>query len=223
MKNTRTPYDGARIYSRCLLACYDLLIYKVLSPYIWRCDPQHFSDLYNKYMSANHAEIGVGTGYFPNQSSYQPGQARIGLFDLQPNCLAYTAKRLARFHPETVQCNALEPIRYQHAAFDSIAFGGILHCIPGDFAEKGHVFDSIHSLLKPTTRVFGYTILNREVHKTLLSRVVYCLLHRLRVINGNKDSASQLRTELSKRFKHVDVQVIGCIALFSASQPFFNQ
>jgi hypothetical protein len=173
-------------------------------------------------MSSNHADIGVGTGYFLNQCTRQPGGVRIGLFDLQPNCLAYTAQRLARFHPETVQCNVLEPIHFEQKGFDSIALGGILHCIPGDFAEKGRVFDSIKSLLLPTTQVFGYTILNREIHKTPLSRFVYFLLHRLKVINGNNDSASQLYAELSKRFKHVKVQIIGCVALFSATQPLAN-
>lgn len=221
--HARTPYDGAKIYSRCLLECYDFLIYKILSPYVWRCDPQHFFDLYKKYMSDNHADIGVGTGYFLNQCAYQPGQVRIGLFDLQPNCLEYTARRLARFQPETIQCNALEPIRFDKQPFDSIALGGILHCIPGNLTEKGRVFDSIKTLLQPGTRVFGYTILNQEIRKTLLSRLVYCLLHQLRVINGKQDSTSQLSSELRQRFAQVNIQVIGCIALFSATQPLPNK
>lgn len=223
MKNIRTAHDGVRIYSRCLLACYDFLIYQILSPYIWRCDTRHYVDLYKKYMSGNHADVGVGTGYILNQCADRLGELRLGLFDLQPNCLSYTAKRLARFHPETVQCNVLEPIPFAQQGFDSIAFGGILHCIPGDFTEKGRVFDSIKPLLLPTTRVFGYTILNREIHKTPLSCFVYSLLHRLKVINGNNDSASQLYVELSKRFRQVRIHIIGCVALFSATQPLIKR
>ena len=222
MKNTRTTYDGARIYSRCLLACYDLLIYRVLAPVVWRCSPHHFLDLYTKHMSSNHADIGVGTGYFLDQCAYQPGEVRIGLFDLQPNCLAYTANRLVRFQPETFQCNALEPITFGGEKFDSIALGGILHCIPGDLAEKGAVFDAIQSLMSPASHVFGYTILNRGVQKTRLSRFVYALLHYLKVINGDRDSASHLYAELSKRFKHVNVRIIGCIALFNARELLHN-
>ncbi len=219
MKNTRTTYDGARIYSHGLLACYDFLIYRVLSPYVWRCDPKHFFNLYQKHMSCNHADVGVGTGYFLNQCVYEPEDVRIGLFDLQPNCLTYTAHRLARFQPETFQCNALEAIPFNGQRFESIALGGILHCIPGDFAEKGKVFDAIKSLISPATHVFGYTILNRNIRKTPLSRFVYFLLHTLKVINGERDSAGQLHAELSKRFKRVNTHIIGCIALFNASEP----
>lgn len=219
MKNTRTTQDGVRVYSRILLKCYDFLIYRFLSPHVWRCHPRHFLALYRANMSNNHADVGVGTGYFLNQCSYQPGSVRIGLFDLQPNCLAHTANRLARFEPETFQRDALNPSRFEGERFDSIALGGILHCIPGTFAEKAAVFDSVISLMSPAGRVFGYTILNCEIRKTLLSRVVYCLLHWLKVINGDKDSASHLHRELNQRFKRVNIHTIGCIALFNASEP----
>jgi hypothetical protein len=129
---------------------------------------------------------------------------------------------LVRFQPETFQCNALEPITFGGEKFDSIALGGILHCIPGDLAEKGAVFDAIQSLMSPASHVFGYTILNRGVQKTRLSRFVYALLHYLKVINGDRDSASHLYAELSKRFKHVNVRIIGCIALFNARELLHN-
>lgn len=219
MKKARTTQDGARIYTRWILACYDLLIYRVLSPHVWRCDPQHFLDLYNRHMSDNHADVGVGTGYFLNQCLYEPGEVRIGLFDLQPNCLAFTAQRLARFQPETFECNALESIPFAGRGFDSIALGGILHCIPGNFAQKARLFDAIKPLMKPASQLFGYTILNRGISKTLLSRFVYFLLYQLKVINGAEDSASQLHAELTKRFKRVNTHIIGHIALFNASEP----
>lgn len=221
MKNTRTTYDGAKIYSRFLLGCYDFIVYRVLSLYVWRCHPQHFFNFYKDNMSNNHADVGVGTGYLLNQCPYQPGRVRIGLFDLQPNCLAYTANRLARFRPETFQRDALERAPFLGQKFNSIALGGILHCIPGTFAEKGGVFDSVQSLMLSGGHIFGYTILNREIHKTWLSRFVYCLLYRLKVINASDDSVSQLKTELSKRFNRVNVEVVGCIAFFSASESFF--
>ena len=219
MNTIRTTQDGARIYTRWLLTCYDFLIYRLLAPHVWRCDPQHFLDLYRKYMSDNHADVGVGTGYFLNQCLHEPGSVRIGLFDLQRNCLSYTAHRLARFHPETFECDALEAIPFKGQAFDSIALGGLLHCIPGNLTEKGMVFDAIKPLMRPASHVFGYTILNRGIRKTSLSRFVYFLLHQLKVINGEDDSANQLHTELSKRFKRVNTHIIGCIALFNASEP----
>lgn len=216
---SRTDYDGVRIYSAALLFIYDFLIMRVLTPYVWRCHPKNFQNLYLSLMSRNHADIGVGTGYFLDRCRYQPGQVRIGLFDLQQNCLDYTARRLSRFQPETYRCNALSPIRIGGERFDSIGLGGILHCIPGDFAQKGMVFDAIRPIMKANARVFGYTILNQGIEKTRLSRLVFFALQKLRVINGLHDSASQLSAELKKRFRICEVEVIGCIAIFRAHSP----
>ncbi|OGB23808.1 MAG: hypothetical protein A3I66_20655 [Burkholderiales bacterium RIFCSPLOWO2_02_FULL_57_36] len=219
MKTVRTTKDGVRIYSALLLSFYDFLIMRVLSPYVWRCDISNYSELYRTLMSRNHADIGVGTGYFLDRCEYQPGEVRIGLFDLQQNCLDYTAKRIARFQPETYRRNALEPIQIHGKRFDSIALGGILHCIPGDMTEKGAVFDAIQPLMNTHTQVFGYTILNQDVKKTVLSRAVYFILQKLKVINGLHDSASQLTVELKKRFQTIEIKVIGCVAIFVAHSP----
>src|SRR5579871_893066 len=132
MAPNRSTSDGVRIYGAWLLAFYDFLIMRVLSPIVWRCDIRHFSDLYTAWMSRNHADVGVGTGYFLDRCRYQPGEVRIGLFDLQQNCLDYTARRLARFQPETYRRDAMQPLGIEGEGFDSIALGGILHCIPGD-------------------------------------------------------------------------------------------
>jgi Methyltransferase domain len=177
MQAIRTTKDGARIYHPLLLSIYDFLIMRVLAPYVWRCPEKHYADLYRDGMSRSHADIGVGTGYFLDRCAYQPGEARIGLFDLQKNCLKYAARRIARFQPETYQCDALEPIQACADCFDSIALGGILHCIPGDMAEKGVVFDSIKPLMHARTTVFGYTILNQGIKKTVLSRITYFILN----------------------------------------------
>jgi len=219
MNTINTTRDGARIYSPLLLSLYDTLIMKVLSPYVWRCPPRHFVDLYRRCMTPNHADVGVGTGYVLDRCAYLPGQVRIGLFDLQQHCLDYCARRLARFQPETYQCDALAPIEVNAARFDSIALGGILHCIPGDMAAKGAVFDAIAPLMHARTTVFGYTILNQGVTKTIASRITYFLLKQLKVINGPDDSAQQLKQALAQRFRSTEVTVIGCVALFTAHTP----
>lgn len=215
----RTVHDGARFYSRLLLAIYDVLIMGLFTPYVWRCKPRHYLELYKKYMSRNHADVGVGTGYVLDKCHYQPGQVRIGLFDLQENCLDYTAKRLERFKPEVYQRNALEPIHIKAKGFDSIALGGILHCIPGDLNDKGKVFASLQPIMRRSSRVFGYTILNKGVKKTRLSRSVFYLCQKLKVINGINDCASDLNSQLKKHFQQHDLKVIGCVAIFSAKYP----
>lgn len=219
MHTIRTTTDGAAIYSPLLLSLYDILIMRVLTPYVWRCPARHYSDLYARHMSATHADIGVGTGYMLDRCHFEPHETRIALFDLQRNCLEYTARRIARFDPEVYQCDALQPMISGAGRFDSIALGGILHCIPGDLADKGRVFDNIRPLMHAATTVFGYTILNRGVVKSVLSRLTFLVLHKLKVINGINDSAQHLTEELHKRFQHVDVRVVGCVALFVARTP----
>jgi RNA-binding protein YhbY len=85
--------------------------------------------------------------------------------------------------------------------------------------EKGAVFDALLPLMHSGATLFGYTILNRGVRKTLASRAVYFVLRKLRVINGVDDSAEQLTAELNRRFNATDVRVIGCVAIFTARMP----
>ncbi|VAX00338.1 hypothetical protein MNBD_GAMMA21-653 [hydrothermal vent metagenome] len=219
MTRNRTVFDGVQIYSRLLLFFYDTLIMRLLTPYVWRCKATNYLKLYHAYMTPNHADIGVGTGYCLDRCQYQPGQVRIALIDLQQNCLDYSARRLKRFSPEQYQRNALEPVHINAETFDSIALGGILHCIPGDMQDKGKVFDSFAPIMNETTCVFGYTILNKGVRKTHLSRVIFYVLQKLKVINGIHDSAEQLKIELHNRFHHSEVDVIGSVAIFVAKQP----
>ncbi len=223
MHTIRSTHDGARIYQPALLALYDFLIMRVLSPHVWRCSPGLFVALYHDHMAMNHADIGVGTGYVLDRCDYQPGQVRLALFDLQPNCLRHTARRLARFTPATYQCDATKPITAPAGQFDSIALGGLLHCIPGTLQDKGKVFDAISPLMHSGTTVFGYTILNQGIAKTRLSRTVFYLLQKLKVINGIDDSAVHLEQALQQRFNRSEVRVEGCVALFIAQSPLHAQ
>ena len=219
MSTPATVHDGARFYSHWLLAIYDVLIMKLFTPYVWRCKPHHYVNLYDEHMSTNHADIGVGTGYVLDKCRYAPGNVRIGLFDLQPNSLKFTAKRLHRFSPESYLRNAMEPIHISSEKFDSVGLGGLLHCIPGDLLQKGQVFTSLTPIMKPDSRVFGYTILNRGIRKTWLSRGIYYLCQKLKVINGVDDCASDLDHELTRHFKQHNLKTIGCVAIFSAQHP----
>lgn len=220
-RQQRTTRDGVRIYSKLLLGFYDVLIMRILTPYVWRCHARHYLQLYREQMSSNHADIGVGSGYCLQRCHYQPGEVRIALIDLQQNCLDYTKQRLARYQPETYQRDASQSIHIDADAFDSIALGGILHCMPGDLRDKGSVFDALQPISHAQTRVFGYTILNKDVRKTWLSRSVFYVLHKLKVINGIDDSAQHLNVELKKRFARSCVKVIGQVAIFSAAQPLY--
>jgi hypothetical protein len=50
------------------LKYYDWLL-EFTSNRIWRCPIERTLELYQRYLSANHLEVGVGTGYFLDRSS----------------------------------------------------------------------------------------------------------------------------------------------------------
>ncbi len=222
MKKQHNFKNGIRIYPKLLLPAYDQVALKWFGKFIWRCEAGHYVELYNNNVTCNHAEIGVGTGYCLDKSQLDPSQSRIALIDLQENCLHYASSRLARFKPETYKRNAYFPIDIGTQHFDSIAICGLLHCLPGEMQDKATVFDAIQSLVKPNTKVYGYTLVNKGVRNTWRSFMMFKLLRWLKILNNENDSPSSLLQELKKRFHHCEVKVIGCLAFFIAEKPILQ-
>ena len=102
---------GAALYTRFYLPFYDWHALKINCRYIWRCDLHHMLGLYNEHVSANHLDVGAGTGYFLDQCVFTAAKPRIVLTDLNPNCLERSARRLNRYQPQTYQWNVLEPVQ----------------------------------------------------------------------------------------------------------------
>jgi ubiquinone/menaquinone biosynthesis C-methylase UbiE len=97
---------------------------------VWRCSIERTLELYQRHLSSNHLEVGVGTGYFLDRSRFPDPEPRLALLDLNPHCLKHTEARLARHAPEVYRANALAPIELGVRRFDSIAINYVLHCMP---------------------------------------------------------------------------------------------
>jgi hypothetical protein len=161
----------------------------------------------------------VGTGYFLDHCGLNSANPRLALIDLQPNCLAHTARRLARYRPYTYVRDVLRPLgEIEGGPFDSIALGGIIHCLAGDLTQKSKVFDTIAPLATGGTRIFGYTLVYGGVPDRIRRVLVHPLLNGLRVIDNRNDRLSDLRRELMARFVDCKLELIG-MALFSATVP----
>jgi hypothetical protein len=213
--------DSIKAYTKLGLRLYDPLIVNVVAPHVWGCSPELLVDHYRQHVTSNHADIGVGTGYFLDRCGLDSANPRLALIDLQPNCLAYTAQRLARYRPQTHVRDVLRPIDdIPGGPFDSIALGGIIHCLAGDLAQKSKVFDSIAPITKGGTRIFGYTLVYDGVQDRVRRALVHPLLNGLRVIDNKNDHLRDLRLELKSRFINCQVNLIGCMALFSATVPY---
>ena len=112
---------GQAAYTPRMLGVYNLLILRVIVPYIWECPIDNVIKLYNKNITSNHLEIGVGSGYFLDNCNFSSDNPRLALMDLNPNSLKFTAEKVSRYKPEIYRGNILEPIETDMEKFDSIA------------------------------------------------------------------------------------------------------
>jgi hypothetical protein len=215
-----TPPDSIKAYTKLGLRVYDPLIVSFVAPHIWGCSADTLIEHYREHVTSNHADIGVGTGYFLDRCGFESPTPRLALIDLQANCLEYAARRLSRYRPCTYLRDVLSLVEeLPGGAFDSIALGGIIHCLAGDLRSKGKVFDTLRPLTRPGTKIFGYTLVRDGVALQARRRLVHPFLNRLRVIDNTHDHLADLHDQLCARFLTCKVELIGCMALFSAIVP----
>ena len=206
---------GQAVYSKLFLFFYDFLILRIFCRFIWKCPSRHILENYNRHISGNHLDVGVGTGYNLDHCEFPIKHPRLVLLDLNPNCLEVTKRRLSRYSPSTCCGDVFEPFETGAERFDSVALNGLLHCIPGTMKKKGVIFDNTKQVLNPGGVVFGCTILNEGVQKGLAAKVMIQITNKRKVFSNLSDGLDDLKKELKKRFRNVQVNVIGCIALFN--------
>lgn len=207
---------GAGVYGRIGLHFYDAGVLGISSMLIWRCSSTRTLAHYQANVSANHLDVGVGTGYFLDRVTYPSTTPRLGLLDLNGNSLTHTARRLIRYSPEIYQADILQPIAVRAEPFDSIGLNYLLHCLPGPMASKAVVFDNLGPLLKPGGTIFGGTALRHGVRLPLQARAFMGVYNAMGIFGNSNDSLAGLRSELESRFDDVSIEVHGCVALFRA-------
>jgi hypothetical protein len=224
---------GQAVYSSRTLAVYDWVVLGISNRFIWKCPTPGLEAHYNKHLSANHLDVGVGTGYFldrcrfPSKTTARDGGSagnarsnrqppRVALMDLNPQALAFTARRIARYEPETYRRNVLEPIVIEAPRFDSVGVNYLLHCIPGSIESKAIAFDHLKPLMNPNAVLFGSTLLQGGVQRSALAKRLMAVYNKKGIFTNEEDDLQGLERALRSRFRDVSVQVVGCGALFSA-------
>jgi len=207
---------GQAIYTKRMLGYYDLRVLWVSNPLIWKCPTSRLLNHYNRFVTANHLDVGVGSGYYLDKCQFPTPNPRIPLMDLNANSLAFATDRIKRYHPETLLRNVLEPISFDGPRFDSVGVNYLLHCLPGDMAAKCCVFDHLRSLMDPGAIIFGSTLLQGGVQRSVAARALMAHYNFYGVFSNTSDSLETLRQELKKRFTTVSIEIVGCVALFSA-------
>lgn len=206
---------GQAVYTPGLLRIYDWLVLGLSNRCIWRCPTPRLLEHYQRHITANHLDVGVGTGYFLDRCRYPSAAPRIALLDLNQNSLDFAARRIARYQPETLRRNVLEPIDYAGEPFDSVGINYLLHCLPGTMAEKAVAFDHLARLMKPDATLFGSTLLQVGVTRNWVARWLMAVYNRNGAFSNTTDSLDDLERELRLRFRDVTVEVIGCVAAFA--------
>src|SRR5262245_50055976 len=91
---------------------------------------------YNRHLRSRHLDIGVGTGWYLDRAAWPVERPEITLLDLNENSLSAAARRLARYAPQPVRANVLEPLPLERARFESAAVNYLFHCLPGSIESK---------------------------------------------------------------------------------------
>lgn len=217
MNVTREDVEaGQAVYTPKLLWFYDLIVVYFNMPFVWKCPKGNILNLYNRNISSNHLDVGVGSGYFVDKCRFPSQHPRLGLMDLNPNSLRFTAKRVSHYNPEIYTANILEPIDIDIDKFDSIGFNFVIHCLPGTMDTKLVVFDHMKSMLNTGGVVFGSTILNIEEKQSWLTKKVMRDFNEKKIFSNYEDRLPALRDGLAERFNESEVKMVGSVAIFTA-------
>lgn len=215
-----TPAEaGQAPYTRFSLALYDLFVMNYTLPVLWRCSKKRLRRLYGENASGRHLDIGVGSGYLLRKCEFPTEEPEITLMDMNPNSLAFAARRIRRYSPGTHQANVLEPWGLGEGRFDSIGMANLLHCVPGSLNEKGPtVFAQAERALAPGGTVFGATVLGTDADHTKRSAKAMERLNERGAFSNLDDRRADLETALADCFDSSEVEVEGAVALFAAGK-----
>lgn len=215
-RGKRSSPSGHTVYNRLTLSIYDWYVLGLSNRFIWKCPTERLVAHFDRHVTDNHMDVGVGTGYFLDKCRFPSASPRIGLLDLNPCSLSRSSRRIARYKPEIYWRNALEPIDLPGGGFDSISLNYLLHCLPGTMTEKAVVFDNLAQHLNPGGTLFGSTLLQGGVPRSLVARRLMDVYNRKRIFGNRDDDLDQLRGALEQRFAHSGIEIVGCAALFWA-------
>jgi SAM-dependent methyltransferase len=207
---------GQAAYSPLVLRIYDWYVLGLSNHLLWRCPTAALRRLYDRNVSARHLDLGVGTGYYLDRAAWPVADPAVTLVDLNRNSLAAASRRIARYRPETVVANVLEPLPLE-GPYGSAGLCYLLHCLPGTIPEKAVVFDHLRPLLAPGARVFGATILQGDLPRSRPAQKLMDLYNGKGIFSNAGDTLEDLEAALASRFTEAKIEIKGNVALFEAT------
>lgn len=206
---------GQAVYTKRVLSAYDIIVLGISNRFIWKCPTPIIEAHYHRHLSANHLDVGVGTGYFPDRCRFPSNEPRIALMDMNPDTLEFASGRIARYRPETYRQNILEEITASIAPFDSVGVNYLFHCMPGAIADKAVAFDHLKRVMNPGACIFGSTILQGGVNRGWAAKELMAFYNKKGIFSNTEDDLAGLKSTLETRFRNVAVEIVSCVALFA--------
>ena len=206
---------GQAVYTERVLNSYDMLVLGISNRFVWKCPTERLLQQYNQHVTANHLDVGVGTGYFLDHCRFPSEAPRIAMLDLNQNALDFAARRIARYRPEKYLRNVLETISIDADKYDSVGINYLFHCLPEPLEAKAVVLDHLKVLMNRNAVLFGSTLLHGGVPRNWFARRLMDIYNRNGIFSNRNDTLDGLERALHTRFRNVTVEAVGCAALFS--------
>jgi len=210
-------YAGQSEYTRLLLNLYDPLVLGPIARFVWRCPTTGLVERYRRHIRGRHLDVGPGTGYFLERSGLPAGSS-VTILDPNPNVLSHVSRRLPQFDVTAAEADVLKPLPVA-GPFDSAALHLVIHCLPGPLSRKAAAVANVAAVLAPTGVLFGASVLGTTGRHTWAARRMLGAFNRQGGFDNLADSEEGLREILSASFHHVELEAIGSIAVFTATNP----
>ncbi len=211
---TREVAAGAAIYSKLVLALYDIEVLMFEMPLVFKCPLKKMMNFYNEHISETHLDVGVGTGYFMDKCQFPTQDPTIHLMDLNSNSLAKTSARIRRYRPVAHKVNVLAPINLDLPLFHSISASNFLHCLPGTMLDKECVFKNLTRHLSDGGTFFGTTVVGQGANAGFLYKKINAIYNKSAIFSNLNDNMADLETILARNFRQYSLHLVGSIAFF---------
>lgn len=208
---------GIAVYSPLILSIYDLWVLKITNKFAWKCHVNKILKFTEENVSSTHLDIGVGTGYYFHQGHF-PKLKTLALMDLNSNSLQFCQKRLKKYTPQLFKCDVYKPQPHIGEKFSSVSMNFLFHCLPGTLKEKAVLFDNLKDFANIECVWFGTSILSTPVNHNLFGKLLLKIYNHKGIFSNINDSYEDLKSELESRFENVEIQIVGCVALFKVSK-----
>jgi SAM-dependent methyltransferase len=142
----------------------------------------------------------------------------VTILDPNPNVLGHVSRRLGQLNITAVEADVLKPLPVD-GPFDSAALHLVIHCLPGPLPRKAAAVANVATVLAPAGVLFGASVLGTSGSHTWLSRRVLTAFNRRGAFDNLNDTEAGLREILGASFERVDLETVGSVAIFAATNP----